>query len=678
MTQSAIARALIAALALAAAAASAAQAAPPDAPAAPVIAAVSASRSASAAATGAKPATPQTAARNAAFGAGLPLAERQDFDDARRGLVAALPAGVLADAGGKPVWDTGRFGFLQGAAPDSVNPSLWRNELLNNESGLFKVSERIYQVRGYDVSNMTLIEGASGWIVVDPLTSADVARAGLELAARHLGSKPVVAVIYTHGHLDHFGGVLGVTGMADVKAGKVRIIAPDGFMESAVAENILAGNAMTRRAGYQFGAHLAADAQGSVGSGLGKSVSGGKVGLLAPTDTIGKTGQELTVDGVRMVFQMANGSEAPSEFVFYLPDLKALCLSEVVSHTMHNIYTIRGARMRDALAWSKYINDMLDLFPQAEVAFRSHHWPVWGRERVRDHLAKHRDLYRFIHDEALHQANQGVTPNDLGNATFIPKGLQQDLSTHGYYGTFSHNLRAVYNFYLGWYDANPATLQPLPRVESARRNVAAMGGAANMLAMARKSYADGDYRWVTEMLNHLVFAEPDNRAARELQADALEQLGYQSESAIWRNAYLSGARELRLGVKAASLAPQSPELLQALSNEMVFDFLAVRLDHAKTDGLKVGINIAFTDSGENYALELSNSVLNNTRGRVLARPDVSLTLTRAALFQMLVAKVPLPQLLQSGAVRLSGDPRALGAVFGAVAEFNPNFNIVTP
>lgn len=631
-----------------------------------------------AAPAGPKPATPHTAALNAAFGNGLPLAERQAFDDAKRGHIATPPPGVLLGANGKPVWDADRYSFMQGAAPASVNPSLWRNELLNNEAGLFKVSERIYQLRGFDVSNITLIEGAAGWIVVDPLTSAEAARAAMELAAAHLGRKPVTAVVYTHGHADHFGGVLGVASAADVKSGKVRVIAPEGFMESAIAENVLAGNAMTRRAVYQFGSSIAASPRDGVGSGLGKAVSLGTIGLLAPSDIVSKTGQEMTIDGVRFVFQMANGSEAPSEFVFYLPELKALCLSEVVSHTMHNVYTLRGAKMRDALSWSKYINQMLDLFPQAEVAFRSHHWPVWGQQRVRGHLASHRDLYRYIHDEALHQANQGTTMDDLGNAAFMPKALQQDLSTHGYYGTLSHNLRAVYDFYLGWYDANPATLQRLPRVDSARRHVAAMGGSARTLALARTAFKDGDYRWVAEMLNYLVFAEPANRAARELQADTLEQLGYQAESAIWRNAYLTGARELREGVAATRLSAQAPEMLQALPTEMVFDFLAVRLDHRKTDGLNVGINIAFTDSGEHYALELSNSVLNNTRGRVLPNADVSLTLTREALFKMLVAKVPLPQLIQSGAVKLAGDPRALGAVFGNVAEFNPNFNIVTP
>jgi alkyl sulfatase BDS1-like metallo-beta-lactamase superfamily hydrolase len=626
----------------------------------------------------AKPATSYTANRNAAFGAGLPLADRQAFEDAQRGRIAPLPPGVLKNAAGQPVWDADRYAFMQGAAPASVNPSLWRNEQLNNETGLFKVSERIYQVRGIDVGNVTLIEGDSGWIVVDPLTSAEAGKAALELAMAHVARKPVVAVVYTHGHLDHFAGVLGVTSMADVKAGKVRIIAPEGFMESAIAENILAGNAMARRAAYQFGPAIGASAQEGVGAGLGKGVSVGTMGMLAPTDTVSKTGQQMAIDGVQFVFQMANGSEAPSEFVFYLPQFKALCLSEVVTHTMHNIYTLRGAKMRDALGWSKYINEMLDLFPQAEVSFRSHHWPVWGAERVRGQLTNHRDLYRFIHDEALHLANQGVTPDDLGNATFVPKALQQDLSTHGYYGTFSHNLRGVYNFYLGWYDANPATLNPLPRVESAKRHVAAMGGADKVLALGRKAYADGDYRWVAEMVNHVVFAEPSNRAARELQADALEQLGYQAESAIWRNAYLTGANELREGVKTLRLSVQSPEMLAALPTEMVFDFLAVRLDHKKTDGVSLGINIAFTDSGEHYALELSNSVLNNTKGRVLPKADVSLTMTRAALFQMLVAKVPLPQLVQSGAVKLEGDPRKLGAVFGAVAEFNPRFNIVTP
>ncbi len=619
------------------------------------------------------PATRFTAERNAAFGASLPLADGQAMQDATRGKLAPLPPGALKDGTGHTVVDPSQFDFLTGAAPDSVNPSLWRQEALNHQGGLFKVSERIYQVRGLDMSNMTLIEGATGWIVIDPLLTAEAGKIAIDLANATLGKKPVVAVIYTHGHVDHFGGVRGALG-----ADKARIIAPDGFMDSSVSENVLAGNAMTRRSYYQFGPALAAGPRGLVGTGLGPPVSIGTIGLVPPTDIVKKTGEQMDIDGLRFVFQMANGSEAPSEMTFYLPELKALCLSEVVSSTMHNIYTLRGAKTRDALAWSKYINEMLDLFPDAEQALRSHHWPVWGKLALRQHLANQRDLYRYIHDEALFQANQGVPMEDLGNVDFVPKALQADLTTHGYYGTLSHNLRGVYNFYLGWYDGNPATLNRLPRQQSATRYVDAMGGAKAVLAKARKGYAAGDYRWVAEMLNHLVFAQPANQAARQLQADTLEQLGYQAESAIWRNQYLTGAQELRQGVAKVALSTQSPDLMAAMSNSMVFDFLAVRLDHRKTDGLALGINVRFTDSGEDYALELSNSVLNHSLGRVLAAPNASLVLTRAALFKLLVAKTPLPQLIQAGDIKLSGDPKALGAIFGKLVEFDPLFNIVTP
>jgi len=623
-----------------------------------------------------QPASTFTAAANRALGDSLPLAAPQDFEDAKRGLIATMP--VVKDAAGNVVWDPQRFDFIAGAAPASVNPSLWRQETLNNAHGLFKVSEHIYQMRGYDISNMTLIEGRSGWIVVDPLLSTEMGKATLDFALEKLGRKPVVAVIYSHGHIDHFGGVRGVVSDADVKFGKVRIIAPPEFMETAVAENVLAGNAMSRRAQYQFGAALDAGTLGAVGTGLGKAVSVGTMGLIAPTETVAKTGQELDIDGLRFVFQMANGSEAPSEMTFYIPELHALCLSEVVTANMHNIYTLRGAKLRDALGWSKYINEMLDLFPQADVAFRSHHWPVWGRERVAQHLGNQRDMYRFLHDQALNLANKGVPQQDVGNAAFYPKGLQSDFSTHGYYGTLSHNLRAVYNYYLGWYDSNPATLNPLPRKDTARHYVEAMGGAKSVLAQARTGYAKGEYRWVAEMLNHLVFAEPDNRAARLLQADTLEQLGYQSESGVWRNEYLTAAQELRDGVKKLRLSTQGPDVTSSMSAEMIFDLLAVRLNHEKADGKKIGVNLTFTDNGEHYALELSNSVLNNTRGRVLAKPDAALSLTHAGLFKMLLAKVPLPQLIQAGEAKLEGDPKALGALLGSFDEFDPLFRIVTP
>jgi alkyl sulfatase BDS1-like metallo-beta-lactamase superfamily hydrolase len=555
---------------------------------------------------------------------------------------------------------------------------LWRQEQLNNAHGLFKVAEGIYQVRSYDIANMTLVAGKTGWIVIDTLLTAEAAQAALALADQHLGKRPIQAVIYTHSHADHFGGVRGIVDEADVRAGKIRIIAPEGFMEHSVAENILAGNAMTRRAQYQFGTRLEWNERGAVGVGLGKALSIGTIGLIAPTETVSRTGQELVIDGVRMQFQMANGSEAPAEFMLYLPEMKALCLSEVVTANLHNVYTLRGAKMRDALGWSKYINEALDLFPDAEVAFRSHHWPVWGKENIRKHLANHRDSYRFVHDEALRLANHGQTMDEIGNANYFPKGLYQDLSTHGYYGTLSHNLRAAYSYYLGYYDGNPASLHRLPPEQSAKRYVAAMGGAKAALAKARKAFAAGDYRWVAEMTNHLVFADARNTAARALQADALEQLGYQAESGVWRNEYLTGARELRLGIQAGRVSTTGPDMVRAMSLDMIFDFIAVRLNHAKVDGLNFGTNIVFSDTRETYALELSNAVLNNTKGRVLTNPNATLTLTHPALFKMLLAKVPLAELIKAGEAKLEGDAAALSAVFANLDNFDPLFNIVTP
>jgi len=625
-----------------------------------------------------KPATPTTASANRSFAAGLDLAQKQDFDDATRGFVTRLPDALIRNAKGETVWDGRQFDFIHGDAPASVNPSLWRQEKLNGVAGLFKVTDGIWQVRGYDLANMTLVAGKTGWIVIDPLLSAEVAKATLEFAMDKLGRKPVVAVIYTHSHADHFGGVRGVIDEADVKAGKVAVIAPEGFMDHAVAENVLAGNAMTRRAQYQFGTALPFNERGAVGSGLGKALSVGSLGLIAPTDLVKKTGEQRIVDGVPIVFQMANGSEAPSEFTFYFPDHKAVCLSEVVTANMHNIYTLRGAKTRDALAWSKYINEMLDFYPQAEVAFRSHHWPVWSSERIRRHLANQRDAYRYLHDAAVNMLNRGQKADDLANSSFFPKGLANDFSTRGYYGTLSHNLRGVYNFYIGFYDGNPATLDPLPVAETSRRYVAAMGGRDAVMDKARTAFKSGDYRWAAELNNHAVMAEPAHEPARALQADILEQLGYQAESGVWRNEYLTAAKELRDGVKQSRVSTQGPDMVRAMTLEMIFDFIAVRLNHQKVDGLNLGIQVVFSDANETYALELSNAVLNNTKGRTLESPQATLTLTRPAFFKMLLGGVPLPKLLEAGEAKVDGDPRALGAIFANLDTFDPLFNIVTP
>ncbi|MGB8856303.1 MAG: alkyl sulfatase dimerization domain-containing protein, partial [Burkholderiales bacterium] len=509
--------------------------------------------------------------------------------------------------------------------------------------------------------------------------TAEIAKATFSFAMEKLASsKPVVAVIYTHSHADHFGGVRGVVNEADVILGKVRILAPEGFMDNAIAENVLAGNAMTRRATYQFGVGLDANEKQGIGSGLGKALSSGTVGLIPPTEIISKTGQEMTIDGVRIVFQMAQGSEAPSEMMFYFPDKKALCLSEVLTKHMHNVYTIRGAKIRDALQWSKYANETIDMYPGVEVAFASHHWPTWGGERVRQYMANQRDTYRFIHDEAVNLANKGQTMGEIGDATFFPKGLATDSSSRGYYGTLSHNLRAVYNFYLGFYDSNPASLNRLPPVESAKRYVTAMGGEAAALALGKKAFEAGDYRWVAELVNHIVFANPESQEARNLQADTLEQLGYQAEAGTWRNAYLVGAKELRDGVLKPSTSTQGPDVVRGMSMELLFDFIALRLNHQKVDGLNVGINMVFTDLRESWALELSNSVLNNTKGRQLKSPNVTLTLTRPVFLGMLLQGKKLPDLVQAGLVKVEGDPKAFGVVFANIETFDPFFNIVTP
>ena len=628
---------------------------------------------------GTKAATPATVSANQAMRPIVAAFDKRDLEDATRGKLAELKEPLIKAADGRIVWDTRQFDFLKGEAPASANPSLWRQQQMNQAQGLFKVADGIYQIRGYDIAGMTLVEGQTGWIVIDTMLTAPVARAGLKLAMETLkSSKPVVAVIYTHSHADHFGGVRGVVDEADVRSGKVKIIAPDAFMEYAIAENVLAGNAMSRRAQFMYGAALPNGGQGNLGTGLGLALSADSPTLIPPTQSIKKTGEELTIDGVRIVFQMAKGSEAPSEFMFYFPDKKALCLSEVATKLMHNIYTIRGAHVRDALEWSKYINETMDLFPDAEVAFASHHWPTWGKDNIRAFLTNQRDTYRFLHDRALNLANQGLVMDEIGNEPFFPKGLAADAASRGYYGTLSHNLRGVYNFYLGYYDANPATLHRLPPADGAKRYVAAMGGEAAVLTAGRKAFADGDYRWAAELVNHAVFANPASAEARALQADALEQLGYQAESATWRNAYLMGAQELRVGPKPVPISTVNPDTVRGMSNELLFDFIALRLDHTKTDGMKASVQMVFTDVNETWALELSNSVLNNTQGRVLKNPDVKLTLTRPAFLAMLLQGKKMPELVQAGLVKIEGNPQAFGAIVAAVVEFPPLFNIVTP
>jgi len=625
-----------------------------------------------------KGATAATIAANKAFAAGRSFGSAQETDFATRGFIAAMDDLQIKDAKGNLVFDAAPFNALKGDAPDTVNPSLWESAKLTAKHGLFKLAEGIYQVRNYDIENMTLVAGKTGWIVIDPMMSAETAKAAIELANKHLGKRPIAALIYSHTHVDHFGGARGIVDEADVKAGKIRVIAPDGFMEHAIAENVLAGNSMARRAQYQFAMPLSVSTTTAVGFGLGAAASLGTIGLIPPTDVVTKTGQQLTVDGVRIVFQMAPHTEAPSEFLFYLPDLKALFWAEDVNKTMHNIYTLRGTKARDALNWSKYINELLDIFPDAELAFGAHTWPTWGKADIRKQLTYQRDMYRFIHDQALFLANQGKKMDDLANATFYPKALKENFSTRGYYSSLSQNLRGVYNYYLGYYDGNPATLYRYAPAETSRRYVADLGGAEAVLQKGRKAFAAGDYRWTAELVNLLVMADPQNMQARALQADALEQMAYQTETAVWRNEFLTAAQELRQGVKRLRLSTQGPDMVRAMTPEMVFDLLGVRLNHEKADGLSIGINVNFTDSGDKYALELSNSVLNNTKGRVLKNADVTLTMSTAAFMKMTVGKVPMADLMKAEEIQLEGDPKALSAVFANLETPDPMFNIVTP
>ncbi|RJE81941.1 alkyl/aryl-sulfatase [Paracoccus onubensis] len=629
-----------------------------------------------------KDATGATQAANAAVLESLPFEDRQSFEDARRGFIAPLPGDVITGASGAPIWDPAKFAFLQenADAPATVNPSLWRQSQLVNIGGLFEVTGGIYQIRNYDLSNMTVIEGDEGITVIDPLVSAETAKAALDLYYANRGEKPVKAVIYTHSHADHFGGVRGVVDEADVAAGKVKIYAPEGFMEHAIAENVLAGNAMARRASYQFGNLLPPDPRGQVGSGLGTTTAAGAITLIPPTDYISKDGHRETIDGQVYEFMMANGSEAPSEFVFYMPELKVLNMAETATHMLHNTYTLRGAKVRDPLEWSKYLNAAIKRWgDKVEILYNQHQWPVWGNAEAVRHLKLQRDMYRFIHDETLRLANHGYTMNQIAEMIDLPDAIEKSFSNRGYYGTFNHNVKATYMLYLGWFDGNPANLNPLPPVETAKRYVEVMGGADAVLEHGRKAYEAGDYRWVAQLVNNVVYADPGNQAARDLQADALEQLGYQAESGVWRNFYLSAAKELRYGVtELPTPNAVTPDTLRAMSLDLYFDYMAVRLNHPKADGRKITLNFVFPDVGKKYLLELENGVLNHSEGVQSDTADTTITLDRAVLDAITLQQTTMQEAAQAGNVKFEGDPAKLQEVMSLLDTFGFWFNIATP
>jgi len=516
--------------------------------------------------------TAHTVKQNKAFSEKLALEDAQDFEDAGRGLIAVPDKLKIMGDDGEILRDMAEFAFLKAQEiPASVNPSLWRQARLNNIHGLFEVTPGIYQIRGFDISNMTIIAGENGWIIIDPLTTRETAAAAISFARENIGPKPITAIIYTHSHIDHFGGVLGVISAEEAARDDIHVIAPGGFMEEATSENIMAGTAMSRRAGYQFGKDLPVSARGYVDTGLGSRIPFGTYGILAPTVIVDHTPQEMIIDGVRFVFQFTPESEAPAELAFYLPDFKTYCGAEILTHNMHNLYTLRGTKTRDALKWSGYINEAMALFSEAEIFFASHHWPIWGRERVRDFLEKQRDLYKYMHDQTLRLANNGYTPREIAEQIALPASLDKEFYNRGYYGTLSHNSKAVYQHYLGWYDGNPANLNPLPPEESAMYYVKYMGGADNILDMATRSFDEGDYRWVAEVLNHLIFAEPGNKKARRLLAKTYDQMGYQAESGVWRSVYLSAAYELRHGAPEKGLnLSRARDLLQRMPPERFF------------------------------------------------------------------------------------------------------------
>ncbi len=615
-----------------------------------------------------------TRAANAAFAQTLPWSDREDEDFANRGFVAANVAQQIRTTDGSRVaWDFSVYNFLQGDAPDTVNPSLWRHAQLLTRAGLFRVTDRVYQIRGFDVSNMTIVIGDTGLIIIDPLASAETAAAGLALARRTIGDRPVRAVIYTHSHLDHFGGVRGV--VPDPTG--VEIIAPEGFMEHAVTENVIAGNAMSRRAQYQFGAGLTPGPEGQMTSGIGIAVSSGTFTLIPPTRSISRTGETLTIDGVRIEFQITPETEAPSEMNFFFPDLGVLCLSENANASMHNILTPRGALVRDAKAWADYLTESLRLYgDRTNIMVTSHAWPRFGGDRVRDFIASHRDAYKYLHDQTVRLMNAGYTDREIAEQVRLPEALSARWFNHGYYGTMMHNSRAVYQRYMGWYDANPANLNPLPPAEEATRFVRAMGGADRVLAEGQRAFDEGDYRWAARVLNHLVFAAPDNIAARQLLARTHRQMAYQAESAIWRNMYLVAARELEEGPPARGLPTQSADLVAATPTSYILDLLAVRLNPERLGARRYAFNLVFPERNERFAVTIAHGVLVHERDQTVA--DAPTITSPRAVFLQAMATQSMPRAVLSGQIRIRGNRRSLEGLGDVFDNPDPNFAIVTP
>jgi alkyl sulfatase BDS1-like metallo-beta-lactamase superfamily hydrolase len=610
----------------------------------------------------------------------LPFDDKRDFEENKRGFIAAPDYKQIMAEAGHVAWDMGKYEFLlQGKDFDSIHPSLQRQAILNMNYGLYEVlPDKIYQVRGFDLANISFIKSDTGWIVFDPLTAKETATAALKFINAQLGERPVVAVVYSHSHADHFGGVRGVVDEADVRSGKVKIIAPVGFMDHAVSENVYAGNAMNRRMFYQYGVLLPKSPFGHVDQALSKAVAAGNLGLIAPTVIIKDDIEELTVDGVKMVFQNTPGTEAPAEMNTYFPEMKAFWAAENIVATVHNIYTLRGALVRDALEWSKQINKALYLFGQeAEIMFASHHWPRWGNERIQEVMRAQRDAYANLNNGVLHLANQGVTINQVHNVYNVPESLQQQWSVRSYHGSVEHNSRAVINRYLGYWDGNPTTLIPLSPEDSAPLYVEMMGGASKIIAKGRELFNQGKYRHAQEILNKLVYAEPQNQEAKDLLADVFEQIGYQQESPSVRNSFLAGAMELRSGIPTgASPKSAGPDVIRAMTTELWLDFLAVRLDSAKAKGKAFKINLVTPDNGEQYVVELSNATLTNIEGFQADDADLTVTINREDLLNTMMGAMSFDDQIAAGKAKLSGNREVYEQLKTLLVHFDLGFEIM--
>ena len=632
-----------------------------------------------------KKATEFTKRSNSDFAESLPIDDGTDANNVAKGFIATRENPIiekLEPNAWQPIsWDLSKSNFVQGEAPETVNPSLWRQAGLNAQHGLYEICKDFYQVRGFDTSNATFIRGKTGWVVIDPLTTAETAAAAYELVTEHLGFREISAVIYTHSHLDHYGGILGMVNRSRIEEENIPIVAPEGFLSEAVAENVIAAPVMGRRATYQFGMLLPWNEQGHVDQGLGKGIPTGSSALVPPTIEITETGQELTLDGVKIEFQLTPESEAPAEMHFFFPEYKALCMAENCSGTMHNILTLRGALVRDSLQWSKYIDEALDRWgDSADLVFASHGWPHWGKDAVKGYLIRQRDLYRWLHDQAMRLANLGYTPNEIAAEVTLPPGLWNDFMCHGYYGTVSHNVRAVYQRYIGFYDGHPSSLDPYTPIEAGKRYVDFMGGIDELLEKAKNAFEKGDYKWVAEVLRHAVFTDPDNDEVRLLQADAFEQLAYQAESGPWRDIYLTGAQELRNGsIDVPVLQRPRLEVAKGMTLGQIFDFLAVKVDGNSAIELSpMTVNWVFKGTDEIASLELSNGALHSKTGSPIKSADIEINSSRDVLEELIATEYSISTALEEERLNIEGDVEKFLKFWETLTNFPLFWPIIEP